>query len=464
VNTTPQPRPSDSAASQRRCGRSRDRSSRDRSSCHGLRRLSAGAWLSLSLTAWAALSGCAHESAPSEIEAEAEAGATTEDAGVLPPLLAPLTAYLHEVQEGAKRVDSEVQAPPEPPPPPPPPTPEEIEALLAAAAAVLVDREIKIDPRSTPKGPMPEGSGLREAYAEHRAIGLPGRTEQVRNWMAIAKFGDPEPGAEAEAGPLARYDLVVTVDARQAYFHIVVPTAGIAPDPASAVEPGSSAAPARHEAWIEGERWINLSDRLDPDREYLPFKTNGHESVHRQWAKLEVVESLVSIAWAYTQLGGARIGIGDLSHVTGGKIEDHWTHQKGVDADLYLLDESEPDSDGRPRIWWHHFKRGASLWTAAEKGKGAREPRLDPDDPDSETASAEHLRLLARIVVEIDAVAYFVHNDPLILDSFDVQAGDRRPGRRFLHTRNRGYWPAHTDHVHLRWVAGTLPVDVTPRP
>jgi hypothetical protein len=51
-----------------------------------------------------------------------------------------------------------------------------------------------------------------------------------------------------------------------------------------------------------------------------------------------------------------------------------------------------------------------------------------------------------------------------VLDPFDDQVGERRPGRRFLHADNRGYWPTHADHVHLRWVEGKLPVGVTPRP
>ena len=72
--------------------------------------------------------------------------------------------------------------------------------------------------------------------------------------------------------------------------------------------------------------------------------------------------------------------------------------------------------------------------------------------------------MLAQVVVNIDEVAYFVHDDTQVLAPFDSEASARRPGRRFLHAGNRGYWPAHTDHVHLRWVEGKLPVDATPRP
>jgi hypothetical protein len=303
---------------------------------------------------------------------------------------------------------------------------------------------------------VPDGSPLARAYAEQRALVLEGRVDQVRQWAALAKFGDPEPGPRCVSSPLARYDLVVTRDARKstAYLHVIVPELGLAP-------PGQR---GNHEAWIDDERWINLTDAIEPDREYLPFKTNGKESLHRQWARADVVEELATIAAEYRQRTGLPLGIGDLSHVTGGKIEDHWTHQKGVDVDLYLLDPTDTDAAGRPRVWWNHFKRGVSRWTSLDNGKGQREPALDPDDVLSHTPTSRRLEVLASIVFPIDAVAYFVHNDPITLAPFDEQVGERRPGRRFLHANNRGYWPTHADHVHLRWVDGELPVGVTPRP
>jgi hypothetical protein len=352
---------------------------------------------------------------------------------------------------------------PEPAPEPPraPPTPEQLSAWLDEAAVALEQLEIKTDPRRRASGPMPDDSGLREAYVDGRAMVLEGRLEQVRQWMAQAKFGSREPGPRAGSSALSRYDLVVTRDAGRkkgdvAYFHVVVPAVGL---PA----PGET---GEHAAWIDEQRWINLADVLDPTRDYVPFKSNGTESLHRQWAKVDVVESIVDIARDYTQQTGLPLGIGDLSHVTGGKIEDHWTHQDGVDVDLYVLDPRETDADGRPQIWWCHVKRkGPSpIWTSKPLGKGEHEPSLEPEDELSHTATSKRLEVLAQIVFLIDEVAYFVHNDTRVLDPFDDQVGERRPGRRFLHAGNRGYWPTHADHVHLRWVEGKLPVGVTPRP
>lgn len=348
---------------------------------------------------------------------------------------------------------------PEPEPPPPPPTPEQLSAWLDEAAVALEQLEIKTDPRRRASGPMPDDSGLHEAYADGRAMVLEGRLEQVRQWMAQAKFGSREPGPRAGSSSLSRYDLVVTRDARRkgdvAYFHVVVPAAGL-PAPGQIGE---------HEAWIDEQRWINLGDVLDPTRDYVPFKSNGTESLHRQWGKVAVVESIADIVGDYTQQTGLPLGIGDLSHVTGGKIEDHWTHQDGVDVDLYVLDPSQTGADGRPQIWWCHVKkRKDPIWTSKPQGKGEHEPPLEPEDELSHTATSKRLEVLAQIVFLIDEVAYFVHNDTRVLDPFDDQVGERRPGRRFLHAGNRGYWPTHSDHVHLRWVEGKLPVGVTPRP
>lgn len=376
------------------------------------------------------------------------------------------------------RVEPEPEPAPEPAPTPEPepePEPQPLDeaslgALVEDARASLRALDIKLTPRDTPRGPLPADSGLRQAYREHRAINLAGRSEQVRHWMALAKFAAVEPGPAPEPGPLVRYDLVVTRDGSQSYFHVVVDPFGLA----------AQGERGKHEAWIDKQRWVNLADSLEPGRAYLPFKTNGNESLHKQWGKEAVIRDLVGIAHEYSARTGGLLGIGDISHVDGGKIEDHWTHQKGVDADLYLLDwetpstEPEPDSepdaeaqpapDPRPIIWWHHYKKGVSTWARKPKGKGDHEPAFDPEDPLSETPSSQRLRILAQIIFLVDAVAYFVHNDPAVLSTFDAEVGERRPGRRFLHAENKGYWPTHADHVHLRWVEGKLPVDVTPRP
>lgn len=362
-------------------------------------------------------------------------------------------------QAQADHTIASAESEPAPTPEPEPPKqlePAELAQLLSEAEQHLRELDIKTRVRHSARGPLPDPSDLSLAYAESRALVIEGRYDQVRQWASLAKFGSAEPGPHCEFSPLSRYDLIVTRHPREqtAYLHVVVPAHGLA-------KPGER---GKHEAWIDGERWLNLADVIEPERDYLPFKTNGKESLHRQWGRADVIESLVGIAHEYRQRTGLPLGIGDLSHVTGGKIEDHWTHQKGVDVDVYLLDPNDVDDRGRPRVWRNHFKRGVSHWTNQENGKGQREPALDPDDELSHTPTSRRLEILAQIVFAIDEIGYFVHNDPIVLAPFDQQVGERRPGRRFLHAKNRGYWPTHADHVHLRWVEGELPVGGTPRP
>lgn len=325
-----------------------------------------------------------------------------------------------------------------------PATAEQLADALAHAEQQIRELGIRAKLRHTPSGPMPELALLESAYDDRRAFAIAGKLEEVRDWMALAKFGD---------APLARYDLLVTRDDDRAWLHVVVPVEGLV-----------EGRVGRHEAFIEGERWVNLGDRLQAGRHYLPYKTNGNESVLHQWGRLDVIESIATIADEYQQRTGLLLGVGDISHVTGGKILDHWTHRDGVDADLYLLDHQRPDDAGRPSVWWHHFRKDRSVWSSEPQGKGEREARLDPDDELSDTPTSHRLRVLAQIVFPLDAIAYFVHDDPRVLTSFDREVGERRPGRRYLHAQNRGMWPRHCDHVHLRWVDGDLPVDGTPRP
>jgi hypothetical protein len=268
--------------------------------------------------------------------------------------------------------------------------------------------------------------------------------------MALAKFGVEHPSSTSQLGPLARYDLCVTRKGESAWLHVIVPTEGLADEK------------GEHYKAESRERWVLLSDHAEPGVDYQPFKLSMAPSLERQWGKRSVIDDLITLAREYHQRTGVPLGIGDVSEVTGGKMKDHWTHRVGADADVYLLDyPDEPgDGSGEPHIVYHQFRGGRSIWSTKPKGKGQREQ----PNGSGETITAKRLRTLAELVLPLDEVAYFVHNDPIVLDEFDDEAGKRKPGRRYLHARNKGYWPVHDDHVHLRWVDGPLPVGVTPRP
>lgn len=266
--------------------------------------------------------------------------------------------------------------------------------------------------------------------------------------MARAKYGSETVTDISRArGPLAAYDLVVISGmANSAWLHVVVPKSGRLPARSN----------GRHVAAVGGQAWVALSDYLEVGRDYVPFKRNGGASLHRQWGRISVVQDVVKIAKSYRARTGVPLGIGDISHVTGGDISDHITHERGEDVDFYLI---AFDGD-TPLIMWHQESREGSYWSDGPDGSGLIE---DPDPKTGRTPSDERLRILADLALDDYDIAYFVHDAVDILEPFDRAATRSRPNKRFLHARNRGHWPAHRDHVHLRWVEGSLPGGV-PRP
>ncbi len=327
--------------------------------------------------------------------------------------------------------------------------------LLQDANEDLHRLGLRRKPRLKARGIVPPGLGLKRAYGEGRAMNFAGTREEARRWMAWAKFGPTDPGTVPTQGPLAQFDLILSWrDAERAWLHVMVPRLGFA----SVGRPGS------HHAWHKRERWILLSDVATPGSDYVVFKRDGTASLDHQWGRASVIADLVALAAAYLDQVGVPLGIGDISRSTGGTLPDHWTHKKGLDADLYLLDYPQRDKNGslaNPHIVWHTWRSGRSVWSTQPDGQGHVEPPLAAN---GDTRTAARLRFLAQAVLPRDDVAYFVHNDPEVLDRYDADAQQRRPGRRYLHAQNRAYWPAHQDHVHLRWAYGRLPVGKPPRP
>jgi hypothetical protein len=335
---------------------------------------------------------------------------------------------------------------------------EEYAALLETAHETLKEAGVHKSPAFRSHGRLPDEQ-LKRAYAEGRAQAFRGRPAQVEQWMGIAKFGghyDPSgkprpPSRSHNGGALARYNLTVVVESEdKAYLHVEVPTGG------PATEAG------KHRAFVRQQWWFCLADRLEPGVDYALYKTNGEASLHRQWAQEWVIERLAALAQSYKKDTGGPIGIGDMSLVVGGKISDHWTHRLGVDADLYLLRYSDPEASSLEgvRHSWHSWKRGVSVWSSDPDGRRDREEPIA-----GQTPSSKLLRSLAEAALAQDDLHFFVHNAVDVLDEFDGKAQERRPGRRYLHAKNREFWPEHRDHVHLRWTAKKrLPVDVPARP
>ena len=106
------------------------------------------------------------------------------------------------------------------------------------------------------------------------------------------------------------------------------------------------------ESRVDGKVWKSLPHELEPPAGYVLFKRNWPEaSLHRQWGREEAVRWLVGLANFYRDRTGVRMGIGDVSHVVGGPMTDHASHQLGRDADLYVLGYESYPGDHIEAYW-----------------------------------------------------------------------------------------------------------------
>jgi hypothetical protein len=312
-------------------------------------------------------------------------------------------------------------------------------AIRERLADIIPAHTITTELRGARARAMPE---LVDAYAEGRAFSFRGAPARVRELVALALFGADGGRDPAARGPLFDVDVIILRDDQTARAHVVVPRAA------------DRGRPPRHE-WRDGEvTWVPLSDYAVPGVDYTLFKRDGTQTLAHQWAQRAVIEQLVTLARTYQAKTGQRLGIGDLSQLFGGKLRGHWTHRRGVDVDVYLIEDDEPIA------WCHAEDDGVVTWTSEPHGKGSREP--PPAYAGDDTAS--RLAVLAELFVENDDIAYLVHDASDVLAPFDAAAHARKPGRHALHLQNRIYWPSHPDHAHLRWHLDDHPLPETPRP
>ncbi|TPV92989.1 MAG: hypothetical protein B7733_22765 [Myxococcales bacterium FL481] len=351
--------------------------------------------------------------------------------------------------EAIARVENLQQPPPMPPRPL---TKREIAGLLQDANDDLHRLGVRRRPSLSPRGRLPPSLRLKRAYQERRALNYSGSLDQVRTWFSRAKFGTAEPGRTRRRGPLHPFDLfLVPGHDDQAWLHVVVPSYGFAPLDGV----------GNHRCVDNGQPWVLLSDRLKLGEEYVLYKRDGTQSIAHQWGRESVIEDVVSIARTYRERVGEPIGVGDISRLAGGKLPGHWTHKTGVDVDMYLLTYSTSSQRTEPGMMWHTLTPDGAVWSSDPDGNGRVEASRDDQ---GDTPTAHKLRTLAETALGNDNIVYFVHDDPRVLQPFDTAAQARRRGRRFLHAKNRGYWPPHRDHVHLRWNFGRLRIDDPPKP
>ncbi len=330
-----------------------------------------------------------------------------------------------------------------------------IEAIRSEFTKLGIPREGRTQLRG-PRDPR-----ISAAYADGRALGIEGDFAQIQRWTGLARFGCEDDCSPERRGPLAAYDLFVTTEGTRAYLHVVVPSIH------------SQGTPRRDGLGFhvrlddEGKEWIPLANIARAGVDYRPYKRSYQPSATRQWGKREFLERIVVIARRYKEETGELLGIGDISVVTGGKILDHWTHRKGVDADLYLLvstqtaaAEAPPasqqvaasaaaSSDGdsvadspttsnaalaassaglqasEPLLLWHLRKPNRDgHWVLVSDRK---EPKTHQATADAEKIGTKLLATLAELVIDEENIAFFVHDDAGTLAAFESRLMSNAP-------------------------------------
>lgn len=94
------------------------------------------------------------------------------------------------------------------------------------------------------------------------------------------------------------------------------------------------------QAEVDGRLWRCLPIDAHPGVIYTLMKLNWpRASLHRQWGKEASIAWIKALCNFYLDQTGLRLGVGDISHVCGEEmLDDHQSHQKGIDVDLYVLD------------------------------------------------------------------------------------------------------------------------------
>lgn len=94
------------------------------------------------------------------------------------------------------------------------------------------------------------------------------------------------------------------------------------------------------QAEVDGNVWKCLPIEAHPGVIYTLMKVNWpRASLHRQWGKEASIAWIKGLCNFYQDQTGVRLGVGDVSHIVGEEmLDEHHSHQKGIDVDLYVLD------------------------------------------------------------------------------------------------------------------------------
>lgn len=293
-----------------------------------------------------------------------------------------------------------------------------------------------------PPAGLPTTYGLHAEAAAGRAYRLTGPRLDVVDWTAAAVYGSTSARGTLVGGPLFGSRVMVYRSGSTAWLY-----ADAAADRPYAADPERG----RHFGMIDGDEWAPLDQAVTPGVEYVTFKASGGQRFHRQWGRLETIDYLADLAIDYLAKTGVPLGIGDVSLATGGDIDDHASHEVGLDVDLYLL-TFPPDPRGglaldEPYLWVAECTQagGWDCWYY-DDASGRREDLAAP----LHVPAATLLETLAWFALDWDGPSHFVQHDVVTLAPFRA-LGESAP--RFIDATNASAlgWPPHENHVHVRF-------------
>ncbi|HEX6159051.1 MAG TPA: penicillin-insensitive murein endopeptidase, partial [Thermoanaerobaculia bacterium] len=114
------------------------------------------------------------------------------------------------------------------------------------------------------------------------------------------------------------------------------------------------------ESYVDCARWKNLANEHALGSIYTLMKRNWFErSIHRQWGTEAAIQWIGNLCRFYKDQTGLMLGIGDISFIVGGKMDDHESHKHGLDVDVYVLEY--PAGTPFPEAYWCEGEKTLSL-------------------------------------------------------------------------------------------------------
>lgn len=288
---------------------------------------------------------------------------------------------------------------------------------------------------------LPEVHELGVEAMAGRAFRLSGSRLDVVSWTAAGIYGSKGAKGVLVGGPLFATRAMVHRSGGKTYLYA----------DGAADYPYADPARGRHFGWVEGGEWGPLDAEAAPHAEFVTIKSDGTHAFYRQWGRLENVLYLAQLAMDHVFHHGVPLGIGDVSFPTGGDIDGHASHEKGVDVDIYLLTFAAGADDAldldAPKLWVAECS-SAGGWSCAYHEDKTGQPE-DVTDPDHVPAS-DMLTTLAQFAYDHPGPSHFVQHDVVVLSAFAALAGNTP---KFIDASSASAqgWPPHKNHVHIRF-------------